>query len=584
VNDVIFMRKLDSAMQRVAAILDSEREFGHPGDVSHTYEDKYLLAEYLTKVLMHASKTVLEKIGLTSEKLADLRRRSLSGNSSVVVDLVQEDRFDFQRQQERELDAPTQVVEKTGFLGKYREETKVTQKVTEYVWKHETTYKLSAKLSREDSVIPLLTEKYAVDDIRRKKVDLQALKVAKVGPLDITWLVRHLGEAEAEPEFAIDRSAADCATPRRNRNVEEALYHFDQIYQFNARALQLISRNLLAASGLPDLLPYASRIESPVISLFDAETGTVLKTRDALGLLENHKKSLRTEVGLLAKTLEASKPARELEKPSLQALSIIPLLQHWSMLLEHHLDAINGIEQLLRIQLVHSIGKEMSSKDFRQYMRFHLEKRLFKPNFTPKPFTYAVRRQGHSPEGSISIHHTPGPDSERELIETFVRKTGTRNMSFALNAATKVSFNGPHYVHSFLDHQLGASLTHTDSAELRLIARARQFSSFILVLGKIKSGEEFDAKYAITIENKDELSIPLILEQIPSAKAFESYIVSLSPEQQRFAKAFRTMQLEGTTFGLATIQIKPAMEKVEHGCSSTSYVCLFFFTFVYLCT
>eukprot|EP00324_Dicrateria_rotunda_P002639 CAMPEP_0206157716 /NCGR_PEP_ID=MMETSP1474-20131121/4161_1 /ASSEMBLY_ACC=CAM_ASM_001110 /TAXON_ID=97495 /ORGANISM="Imantonia sp., Strain RCC918" /LENGTH=44 /DNA_ID= /DNA_START= /DNA_END= /DNA_ORIENTATION= len=42
------------------------------------------------------------------------------------------------------------------------------------------------------------------------------------------------------------------------------------------------------------------------------------------------------------------------------------------------------------------------------------------------------------------------------------------------------------------------------------------------------------------VQNKDELMIPLILEDIPTAKAFKDAIESLSPEQQRFAKAFRS--------------------------------------------
>jgi hypothetical protein len=44
-------------------------------------------------------------------------------------------------------------------------------------------------------------------------------------------------------------------------------------------------------------------------------------------------------------------------------------------------------------------------------------------------------------------------------------------------------------------------------------------------------------------QNKDELKIPLLLETIPTPKEFKSAISSLSPEQQRFCKAFRSMQL-----------------------------------------
>ena len=36
--------------------------------------------------------------------------------------------------------------------------------------------------------------------------------------------------------------------------------------------------------------------------------------------------------------------------------------------------------------------------------------------------------------------------------------------------------------------------------------------------------------------------------------------VSLSPSQQRFAKAFRGMQLESSLFGVLVLQIKPQLE------------------------
>jgi hypothetical protein len=54
----------------------------------------------------------------------------------------------------------------------------------------------------------------------------------------------------------------------------------------------------------------------------------------------------------------------------------------------------------------------------------------------------------------------------------------------------------------------------------------------------------------------------LLLEQIPTPKEFRDAIESLSPEQQRFAKAFRSMQLESTLFGVCVIQIKPQLEKL----------------------
>jgi len=52
------------------------------------------------------------------------------------------------------------------------------------------------------------------------------------------------------------------------------------------------------------------------------------------------------------------------------------------------------------------------------------------------------------------------------------------------------------------------------------------------------------------------------LETIPTPKEFKDAIESLSPEQQRFAKQFRAMQLASTLFAVLVIQVKPQMEKL----------------------
>ena len=63
---------------------------------------------------------------------------------------------------------------------------------------------------------------------------------------------------------------------------------------------------------------------------------------------------------------------------------------------------------------------------------------------------------------------------------------------------------------------------------------------------------------------QDELLIPLLLEELPTAKEFKDAIKSLSPEQQRFARAYRKMQLASSVFGVCVIQIKPQLEAL--GC------------------
>jgi len=57
-----------------------------------------------------------------------------------------------------------------------------------------------------------------------------------------------------------------------------------------------------------------------------------------------------------------------------------------------------------------------------------------------------------------------------------------------------------------------------DPPILQVVARARRFSSYILVLGKVMSVEQFLPTHAIIVRDKDDLTIPLTQQTIPSAK------------------------------------------------------------------
>jgi len=113
-------------------------------------------------------------------------------------------------------------------------------------------------------------------------------------------------------------------------------------------------------------------------------------------------------------------------------------------------------------------------------------------------------------------------------------------------------------VHALLQHRWSTQ----PSRPLTLTARARQFSSFVLLIGTIAAADAFEPRHAIIVCNKDELLIPLLLTPLPTPKEFKDAIASLSPEQARFARAFRAMQLESTLFALLVVQIKPQLEQL----------------------
>ena len=158
-----------------------------------------------------------------------------------------------------------------------------------------------------------------------------------------------------------------------------------------------------------------------------------------------------------------------------------------------------------------------------------------------KPFVYAIRCADHCPEGLLTIDSDAGDGALEQPLQSIVSVSHAKApLFFSLGAATRAALLGERYLHGAILHQF----SHQTDASLRLTARARQFSSFVLLVGKIASADTFEPTHATIVQNKDDVLIPLLLEQIPSAKAFRDAIESLSPEQQRFAKAFRVTQLE----------------------------------------
>ena len=166
-----------------------------------------------------------------------------------------------------------------------------------------------------------------------------------------------------------------------------------------------------------------------------------------------------------------------------------------------------------------------------------------------------------------------GSNGGFQAIETFCRSSSIHSsipvssdamgelseMTMAIDAATRIRFRGVHYVHGWLAQSFSNS---PSPPSLRMVATARQFCSYIVVLGSISSATTFAPKFAVLLQNKEELTIPLLLETIPNATQFRDSIESLSPEQQHFAKAYRAMQLESTLFSIVLLQVKPQLEKV----------------------
>jgi hypothetical protein len=385
--------------------------------------------------------------------------------------------------------------------------------------------------------------------------------------VNITWLAQRWDATDA---FAVDRSAASCHTPRRNEPIQTALdnavrlcawaasvqAYLENMYTSLDAAHQLKelkTLDLSALSGAGVFVPV-----TPLLLAADddaaAKRALLLPAAERAAFAAEQKRSVDAKVAALKKAFGAT--ASQLVTVA-EATAIVTA-QLTQALAQRFVDCVNYVEFLLEQQLVAAVGKVVQPKDFAEYMQFHA-RRLFKAEFAPKPFVYAIRRPDHCPEGELTIDADVGGGALAQPLHTLVASSAAKQpWFFALGAASRCAFYGARHLHGGVLHKFANEADCT----LTLTARARQFSSFILLVGKIASADTFEPTHAMIVQNKDDVIVPLQLETIPSAKAFKEAIESMSPEQQRFAKMFRAMQLESTLFAVCIVQIKPQLEKL----------------------
>eukprot|EP00977_Amphora_coffeiformis_P007907 scaffold1769_cov185-Amphora_coffeaeformis.AAC.6 len=284
------------------------------------------------------------------------------------------------------------------------------------------------------------------------------------------------------------------------------------------------------------------------------EDGATVVGDDMDKLLAAHDKALDDLLAIQARVYPPQQVPKML---SLTEATIVVVCRHVQRIMVHYQDGVAYLEKLLYRQLEAAIGKRVTPADFTDFMRHHGRRLLGGGGYAPQPFSYAIRRPNHAPDGMLSIENSSSPGSLP--IDTMVRHVRpTAPLEIPLSAATTVPLTGEWYLHGWLMHQFGNE-TPTNMS-FNLCARARQFSSFLLVIGTMTGATQLEPKHAIILQNKDDLIIPLLTEVLPSAKDFKDAIASLSPEQQDFCKAFRSMQLQSSVFGVAVIQLKPQLE------------------------
>lgn len=580
-SSVFFRSQIERALNQVRNVLHVTRHPSFPKDCQHTYTDKYGLAEIVANASLAGQLNALQALGLSTEQVATLA--DWSQTRSVTLRLQAEERCEFIKEASRKVESKTEHVTTTKVAGlSATRSDKVVTRIDEWFWKYSYTYSVFFYPGNmPDERLIICGNEGAIEVVTTSNSPpYPQVSSPKPVEVNVTWLFNTItaNQESAVIHFVIDRDDPACRTPRRNPAIDKLYKGFAKLSTWTREVAAYLNSSVFAVQsrvGKQVIGRFsAEQIFVPVVPLFEEGTRTDTDTRPTSGLVQfdgqghsvclsatdiNHfldeqRRTIAETFVDVDKVFDDETKLISIGEGRLQVIC-----QHIGAIATRFAGCLDFIEVMMWEQLVAAIGKEVSTVDFEEYMQFH-NRTLFKPEFQMRPFSQAIRRPEHSPEGVLSIEavNTSTKDTGEPIYTTVRAVEPAQPMNFAISASTRVTFNGQRFLHSWIDQSFNGET----ASSLVLTARARQFSSFILLVGRIASASVFEPTGAILIQNKDDLRLPLICERIPTPKEFRDAIESLSPEQQAFAKAYRAMQLESTLFGVVVIQIKPQLEKL----------------------
>ena len=565
---------VQDAVNAVQTILDTTRHPVVPEDSDHTYEDKYALVDTMTNVAIAASMSVLERLGLSPDILEKVLKTVDLENKPLSLHFHMDQGCTFMKETERKVTQSEIEIEMTGTgetLVSGTNNVKVKSTVQEFHWNFTAPYRLVLRIgdievqlaSREDMTTTMIVLGSPYHKSERRPPPPFPSKAIHY-EVSLTWLVQNIALQDGKPtsKFSVDRAQKSCKTPRRNEEVGAAwkfgllLNKFAQDVENAFRGveyglLKIVHEQSESACITDTLRSQQNAIFDPIIPLF--ENNTVLPQSDYNLFLTEHATTLDTFIAFDSKhSLFASSFLSKKEGV------VLTILMQLSQIFQSWFESIQYVEDMLYNQMVKAIGMQLTAKDFDEFISFY-SKGLFAEAYGPGVFSYAIRQTNHYPDGMLSIESA----DTRMPIHTIVRRIkaeASPSLTIPVDAATSVEIRGDCFVHGWIQHRWGGFSDHLYRQQL--VARAHQFSSFIVVLGVMGPTNTFIPKSAIILQNKDEVLIPLLSKVMPSAKEFTDSIKSLSPEQRAFAETYRRFQLESSVFGVCVIQIKPQLEKL----------------------
>ncbi|EJK54483.1 hypothetical protein THAOC_25886 [Thalassiosira oceanica] len=588
-NRLSFQRKVNDALTAVERTLELERSPRLAEEVDHTYGAKYELVDLTTNAAIIAFMTCLEKLGLNGLILGSIVEGAGNKPLTLRFDVSTTPTFMKEVKVKVPMDRSYEETEETAG-GAATNVVKAVRHVTEFHYDVKLEWSLSIYSGTSvDERTVLMSNKSSSVIVKQAKESSRLRISPQSYELPLTWLLKQVNLDDMASQFKVDTSRESTKTPRRNDDVDEAIVFSGRLSSWigqihtglyaglarigaqhnpalekDRRRSYMSNLNYLEDPVFNPILPLmedrperSSNSEDEVVPgcmiKIEAQShedntdrNVLLSSSDLTKLTNEHARSLQGVLETCAGAFDAS----EYIVTTTAEIELGAVLRNLRSLSIQYEETMDYIESMMESQLVAAIGKRLTQDDLQAYVRYH-DARLLSP--APEPFSLSIRRPEHYPTGLISIETV---DGKNDCIHAHSRQVNIGStLNVALNSATQVQLSGNQYLHGWMNHRFGE-----DQKNYQLVARARQFSAFIMVTGTMVDSTTLDPKDAVIVQNKDELLIPLLLEEIPTGKEFKDAIKSFSPEQQRFAQAYRSMQLSSSVFGVCIVQVKPQLE------------------------
>lgn len=533
----------------------------------HTYEDKFALAEFLTGSTSRSLLDTFSRIGLSldddtveemKEKGADLFKER------TVLHFDRTRKCEFLKEKHVRVEGKKSV--DNTVLGLHISSTKEYHNVVEYHWNVRESYDMYACVgSCKDGGkrVPMRGRTMSANfKTTQDQEPADGCNKSQSEDVELTWFVRNIVVSGTQ-NFTIDRNLESCRTPRRNKEIERVLLFHKSLHHWLGSVSDLLEDIIRPKCEPMNLRHLHEKVANFQLLTFPfMENSTILPALDTELMFKHEMAMADKRIGELGDLFPSASPDTFV---SIDEAALYVHFARTQAILVHYSQSMGYIEDMLRKQLIQALGKEMTPADFENHMRFH-NRKFLGSEYAPQPFSHSIRPDEHqNPVGMISIETIGNHLANNEPIQTMTRRIsggeGSPPIKIPLDASSVVQITGDRYLSGWLRHQFSSV---GGTGPVSLVARARQFSSFMLMVGTMTSADTFDPKHAIILQNKDEVAIPLIMNTLPSAKEFKDAISSLSPKQQEFASAFRTMQLGSSVFAVCIVQLKPQMEKLLH--------------------